>query len=520
MVRWKELLGVMGAVFLISLATFGQTTTEMGQVRGVIKDPAQAAVSDAQVTLTDQRTKGTTTVATDNQGSYAFPSLQPGTYVVEVERKGFKNRVSSPLQVNGGEMVRFDALLTLVEIGDTVTVLADAENAYRVETVAAGGPLGTLPILNVPFSVNVISRQLIDDTQSRNVKQAAKFLPLASFQEMQGPEVIRPATRGMQGSNMQNARKDGMGIAVTTPSALEEYEQIEVVSGLGGQSYGPTNPSGIFNFVTKRPTEQHFREIELGYEGNTVGTVHADLGGRVGANRRVGYRLNGVLADGRGYVDESQLRRQLAAGAVDVRITKSTVIEGNFSYYNLFQHGYPGWFAYAPTTTPLSTPGSRSVLLPRDAPDPTVRGFGLSFSGVDLKSKIGELRLKHDFNSGWHLVVAALNQVSDRNISTAVNQLIDNNGNYRTFLANAFSSLAPRFHVVSDSAYLDGRFATGRIRHDIVIGTTGYRFTSYSPVTNPARTPLCTSNDPQGVCKAIISDTLVFVSCSPGIFSF
>src|SRR5262245_28813656 len=383
MVRWKELLGVMGAVFLISLATFGQTTTEMGQVRGVIKDPAQAAVSDAQVTLTDQRTKGTTTVATDNQGSYAFPSLQPGTYVIEVERQGFKKTVSSPLQVNADGTIRFDVSLELAEIGDGVTVLADAENAYRVETVGVGGPLGTMPILNVPFSVNVISRQLIDDTQSRNVKQAAKYLPLASFQEMQGPEVIRPATRGMQGSNMQNARKDGMGIAVTTPSALEEYEQIEVVSGLGGQLYGPTNPSGVFNFVTKRPTEQQFHEIELDYEGRSVGTVHADIGGRL-ANRRVGYRLNGVLADGRGYVDESQLRRQLGAAAVDVRVTNSTVIEGNFSYYGLFQHGYPGWFAYAPTTTPLSTAGSKSILLPLDAPDPTVRGFGLSASGVDL----------------------------------------------------------------------------------------------------------------------------------------
>ncbi len=520
MVRWDEILGVMGALLLLSLAALGQTAAETGQVRGVVKDPLEAVVHGAQVTLTDQRTKGAVAVATDSQGSYVFRSVPPATYVVEVYLAGFKNSVSRPLKVGAGETVSLNVSLALVEIGDTVTVLADAENAYRVEAVAVGGPLGTMPIVNIPFSLNVISRQLIDDTQSRNVKQAAKYLPLASFQEMQGPEVIRPATRGMQGSNMQNARKDGMGIAVTTPSALEEYEQIEVVSGLGGQLYGPTNPSGVFNFVTKRPTEQHFREIELGYEGKTVATVHADLGGRVGANRRVGYRLNGVLADGRGYVDESQLRRQLIAGAVDVRVAKGTLIEGNFSYYNLFQHGYPGWFAYAPTTTPLSTPGSRSVLLPRNAPDPTVRGFGLSFSGVDLKSKIGELRLKHDFNSGWHLVVGALNQVSDRNINTAVNQFVDNNGNYRTFLANSFSSLAPRFHVVSDSAYLDGRFGTGGIRHDVVIGTTGYRFTSYSPVSGPARTALCTSNDPLGVCQANISDPLVLVAPAAGLFSY
>ncbi|HLQ76685.1 MAG TPA: TonB-dependent receptor [Terriglobia bacterium] len=517
---WKTILALVSALLLLTIPAFGQTALESAQVSGIVKDPAQAAVSGAQVVITEQRTQVKITAVTDSQGAYLFPSLQPGIYVVDVGSKGLRNSASPELKLSAGQTIQFDVVLQLATIGQSVNVTADAENAYRVENVAEGGPLGTTPILNTPYSVNVISRQLIDDTQSRNVKQAAKYLPLVSFQEMQGPEVIRPATRGMQGSNMQNARKDGMGIAVTTPSALEEYEQIEVVSGLGGQLYGPTNPSGVFNFVTKRPTEEQFREIELSYEGSKVGTVHADLGGRFGATRRFGYRLNGLLADGKGYVDDSQLRRQLFAGAADVRVTQRTRIEGNFSYYNLFQHGYPGWFAYSPTTQPLSTSGSKTILLPKNAPDPAALGFGQSFSGVDLKSKIGEFRLKHDFSSSWHLVAGALNQVSDRNINTAVNQFIDNIGNYKTYLANGFSALAPRFHVVSDSVYLSGKLNTGRISHDVVMGTTGYRFASYSAVTGPPKTALCTSNIPLGVCQANISAPLIFVPPVEGIFSY
>jgi iron complex outermembrane receptor protein len=458
---------------------------------------------------------------TNAQGGYAFPLVLPGTYVLEVDTAGFKPSSSPELQVAVGQTAQFDFVLTLAGLAQSVTVSAGTvENAYRVDNVDAASPLGPLPILDLPYSVNVISRQLIDDTQSRNFKEAAKYLPLASFQEMQGPEVLRPETRGMQGSNMQNDRKDGMGIAVTTPSALEEYEQVEVVNGLGGPLYGPANPSGMFNFVTKRPTEQRFGEIELGYEGDTVGTIHTDLGGRFGKNGMFGYRTNLVLADGNGYVTGGELRRQLAAVAADARITRTTVIEGNYSYYNLFQHGYPGWFAYQPATTPLSTPGSKSILLRIQAPDPTRQGFGQSFSGVDLTSEIGELRVKHDFSSNWHLIVGALNQLSDRNINTAVNQLIDNQGDYKTYLANAISSLAPRFHVDSDLAYLTGRFKTGSIRHDVVIGSTGYRFASYSPVTNPPKTALCTENSPQGVCQANISNPLVYVVPPSGIFSY
>ena len=509
------------AYILLLSSVWAQVPTESGQITGVVKDPAQAVVSGSQITLTNQQTKARTTAVSDDHGVYRFPSVPPGTYVVGADVKGFKAIVSPELKVAAGQKITFDLALTLAGATDTVNVTAaNVENAYRVDNVEAGGPFGVTPILDLPYSVNVISRQLIDDTQSRNFKEAAKYLPLVMFQEMQGPEVLRPETRGMQGSNMQNDRKDGMGIAVTTPSALEEYEQLEVVNGLAGPLYGPANPSGMFNFVTKRPTEERLGQIELGYEGRSIGTIHTDLGGRVGKNRMFGYRTNLLLADGEGYVDSGQLRRQLAAGAGDVRLTRNTVVEGNFSYYNLFQHGYPGWFAYAPTTTPLSTSGSKSILIPEDAPDPTRRSYGQSFSGVDLTSQIGEMRVKHDFNSNWHLVVGVLNQVSDRNINTAVNQLLDNNGNYKSYLANSFSSLAPRFHVVSDLAYLTGVVKTGTIRHDLVFGSTGYRFASYSPTTSPAKTALCTENTPQGICQANIADPLVFVAPPGGVFSY
>ena len=501
--------------YIVGLLLTASAFARTGQIIGVVKDQTQFVVTGSQVTLTGQPATTKVMTVTDAQGTYTFPSLEPGVYRVEVDAAGFKSTASAEIKVASGQTVTVDFALILAGNTQTVTVSAGAvENAYRVDNVEAGGPLGNTPILDLPYSVNVISRQLIDDTQSRNFKEAAKYLPLVSFQEMQGPEVLRPETRGMQGSNMQNDRKDGMGIAVTTPSALEEYEQVEAVTGLGGALYGPANPSGMFNFDTKRPTEQPFREIELGYEGSTVGTVHTDVGGRFGKNQMFGYRTNLLLAEGAGYVTGSELRRQLAAVAADVRLTANTVIEGNFSYYNLFQHGYPGWFSYAPSI------GPKGILLPPNAPDPTLPGFGQSFSGVDLTSQIAELRVKHDFSSNWHMVVGGLNQLSDRNINTAVNQLIDNSGNYKSYLANSFSSLAPRFQVDSDLAYLTGKFKTGGLRHEVVIGSTGYRFASYSPVTSPAKTAVCTVNTPQGICQANISDPLVYVEPAAGLFSY
>jgi iron complex outermembrane recepter protein len=501
---------VQASLVIGLLLTALPALAQVGQITGIVRDTQQAVVDGAQVTATNSRTKAKATAITSNAGVYIFPSLSPGIYTLEAESKEFLAIVSAEIKVGAGETVHRDIALALPFFA--VTVDASVDNAYRVDTVSPGGPLGTTPILNTPYSVNVISRQLIDDTQSRNFKEAAKHLPLVSFQEMQGPEVLRPESRGMQGSNMQNDRKDGMGIAVTTPSAMEEYEQIEVINGLGAPLYGPANPSGMFNFVTKRPTETPLREIEVDYEGKSVGTVHSDLGGRLGPNKMFGYRTNLLLADGHGYVDGGQLRRQLAAIAVDVRPSFNTIIEGNYSYYNLFQHGYPGWFAYAPSLT-----ASKAILLPVNAPDPTRRGYGQTFSGVDLTSKIGEIRVKHNFSSNWQLVAGVLDQLSNRNINTAVDSLLDNAGNYKSYLANTFSSLAPRFHVYSDLAYLTGRFKTGTISHDVVIGSTGYRFSSYSPAAAFAKTALCTADN---VCQASISNPLVFVGPAAGMPSY
>jgi len=506
----KKILLVTFLVLFASLSALAQTAANTGSITGMVKDPNQAVLANTQVVLTNLSTRAKVATATNELGIYLFPALQPGAYSVAVEAKGLQPKASKELNLAASQNLHFDIFLQLAGNTETVKVSAGTvENAYRVEHVTPGGPLGVTPILDLPYSINVISRQLIDDTQSRNFKEAAKYLPLVSFQEMQGPEVLRPQTRGFQGSNMQNDRKDGMGIAVTTPSALEEYEQLEVVNGLGGSMFGPANPSGMFNFVTKRPTDEPLREVELQYEGSTVATGHVDLGGRLGPNKVFGYRTNLVLGDGTGYVTDSQLRRQLAAVALDVRPFAHTVIEGNFSYYNLFQHGYPGWFAYAPTATAPTVNGSKSILLPVNAPDPTRQGYGQSFSGVDLNNQIGELRVRHDLGANWHLIAGVLHQIANRNINTAVNSFTNNAGSYQTYLANEFSSLAPRFQVNSDLGYMTGSFKTWNVGHEVVIGSTGYRFASWSPKTTPAKVALCPAA--QTTCAPSISAPLIDV---------
>ena len=258
--KWSMGLALALSLLPAAVPAFAQSA----QVTGVITDPNGAVVAGATVTLTAESTHAVLAGVTNDQGVYVFPSVAAGEYTLAVEAKGFKTASATTTVAAGQKMASSNFALELAGTTENVTVSAGSfENAYRVDNVAPATPLGPTPIVNLPYTINVISRQLIDDTMARNFKEVAKYLPLVSFQEMQGPEILRPETRGMQGTNMQGDRMDGMGFAVTVPFALEEYEQIEVVSGVAASMYGPSNPSGTFNFVTKTPTEEPFHEAEV-----------------------------------------------------------------------------------------------------------------------------------------------------------------------------------------------------------------------------------------------------------------
>ena len=464
--------------FALLLPSLAQAQT--AAISGVVRDPQQAVVPSAQVVLTNTTTAVNATTTTDAEGRYEFAATAPGTYVLEVRAKGFQDLTSRPIAARAGGRVTQDLTLAVAGASEfvTVTARAGAAGGYRTDGVNSLGSSGPVALIDAPYTVSVLPGQLIENGQVKNFKEASKFLPLVQFQEMQGSEILRPATRGMQGSNMQNARMDGMGIVVTGANSMETLEQIEVLSGVGAALYGPANPSGMFNFVPKRPTSAPIRNVTFGYDDRAIGTIRTDVGGRAGRNQMFGYRANLMLAGGTSYVKDSDLKRGLGSLAVDVRPFEHTVVEGFYSYYHLQQQGFPGWFTYG-----RANARSAFVLLPSDAPDPTTPGLGQSSAGVDLTSNIGEVRVKQDITSTWRLTAGALDQRADRAISTQVNALTSSAGAYTASLASGF---APQFRVLSDLVSLNGRVRTGAVSHDVAFGIAGYRFNSYSDFANPS----------------------------------
>src|SRR5579872_1513577 len=144
-----RVLFVTLAVLFCSLAAIAQSTS--GRILGTLTDQSGAAVGGATVAVTDAQRGTTRTVSTDQTGSYAVPDLQPGTYKIHVEAKGFKAVERLNVQIEVATDVRADVALQPGQITETVTI---NEEVPLVNTTSAtlGGTLSNQEINDLPLN--------------------------------------------------------------------------------------------------------------------------------------------------------------------------------------------------------------------------------------------------------------------------------------------------------------------------------------------------------------------------------
>ncbi|MGA6980494.1 MAG: carboxypeptidase regulatory-like domain-containing protein [Candidatus Sulfotelmatobacter sp.] len=102
-----------------------------GSISGTIKDVSGAAVADASVTLVSPGTGVQQSAIADGHGSYSFPVLPVGAYVLQVTHPGFKPYRRTGIALDTNSALQLDVVLLVGERSDTVTV---SDSAVHLET--------------------------------------------------------------------------------------------------------------------------------------------------------------------------------------------------------------------------------------------------------------------------------------------------------------------------------------------------------------------------------------------------
>ena len=119
--RLARIAGIFLCAVLASRAT-ARPQTATGEVNGTVTDNSGAAVSDATAKLTNEETKISKEARTNSSGYYVFIHVQPGTYVLSVEKSGFKvaNVTAFGVQVN--QTLTQNITLQVGAVNETVVV--------------------------------------------------------------------------------------------------------------------------------------------------------------------------------------------------------------------------------------------------------------------------------------------------------------------------------------------------------------------------------------------------------------
>ncbi len=143
-------------IFVMSLALLlfclsASAQLNLGRILGSVTDETGGAIVGATVTVTDIQRGVSRTLTTDEAGQYSAPSLNPGTYSVRAEAKGFKVLDRTGIDVGVGQDVRIDLTLQPGEQTQTVTVTGEAP-LVNSTNATLGGTLENQTLNEVPLN--------------------------------------------------------------------------------------------------------------------------------------------------------------------------------------------------------------------------------------------------------------------------------------------------------------------------------------------------------------------------------
>jgi iron complex outermembrane recepter protein len=343
------------------------------------------------------------------------------------------------------------------------TALDDTGSAYAAKRSSVG-ILGDKSLKDTPYTIEVYTRELLDNRQARSLADATRGDAAISLSW--GDQITENngvAIRGISPDFYTGQRIDGMTMRVrATDLPLEHFESVEILKGAGGFLYGFGAPGGVVNYVLKRAPDESLRRAAVQTTDSGLTLVHADLGGRFGRSDRFGYRVNAVHEEGDTYVDGATARRSSASVALDWRIAPDLVWRVDALQAEHVRRG--GYWALVPNADGTANDWDAAEPL---APIDGSRRLAPSFARYASAHETYGTDLDWHWTPDWKLTLAYRLASNDREfLAPAI--FADAQGAYSMRVYN----YANRFDSHNAQAQVAGRWQTGSVAHELVVGTS------------------------------------------------
>ena len=380
-------------------------------------------------------------------------------------------RVSEPIAV---EPAALDTTDESEEGEEEIVATGDLTPNYRVPNASTATGTDT-PILETPFSVQVVPKEVIRDQQATRIEEVLRNV---SGVNTTGSDAGRQANFNIRGFGGNfGARtpllRDGFRVYGSFQSIPEvgNLEQVEVLKGPSSILYGAIEPGGIINLVSKKPLAKPFYELELQAGSRDLVRPRIDFNGPLTEDGTVLGRLSALYKhedNFRGFDTASD--RIAISPALTWKIGDRTKVDFSLEY--IHDHG-PADFGITQFRRGVAPiPIDR----PLNNPDDTITTDYLSLG----------YRFEHQLNDNWTI----------RNAFRYIRYAYDYSVLALPFIVDGAN--VTRFYADQDgqsnsySLYTSvvGKFTTGSVKHTLTAGIdlnhSTDRITTLFDINNPS----------------------------------
>ena len=136
----------------LALAISALAQNNKGAIVGSVRDPNDALVAKAKITVTSVKNGEVRNAETGDEGTYTVTNLEPGVYNVTAESTGFQNVSIEGVQVETNSRLPLDEKFSAITGGGgTVTVTAESAPLVESETSVRGDIITGRQVTDLPI---------------------------------------------------------------------------------------------------------------------------------------------------------------------------------------------------------------------------------------------------------------------------------------------------------------------------------------------------------------------------------
>lgn len=282
----------------------------------------------------------------------------------------------------------------LVSAGKEIDLISEGTHSYAA--TGSGLLKGSDSLRDIPQTVSVITRQRLEDQQLSNVADAILQTPgISRSSSNLGNHVY--LSRGFE---IRNFESDGVptgfwtqgGYGIAADTAI--YDRIEVLRGAPGLLLGNGQPSGVVNFVRKRPLAETQVDVDVqaGSWNNRRAVI--DATGALNESKTLRGRVVAGYQERDYFYDKTHSSRPFFYGVLEYDLDNATKLGLGYRHQEYREDGsmIGGSLPYANNGGDLGLPRSTSFGQP----------WAHNYTNVDEVFA----DLNHKFNDRWSLTAA------------------------------------------------------------------------------------------------------------------